>query len=127
MDEAAIRTLLNLEASVAEDIAATARRMLAQPELAPAFDPGRYLRAHNELEFLDPEGHTARMDRLVEFEQEVWVLDYKSGGLDEAPPRLRAEIHAEQMARYRSAAQALFPAKAVRTVLVFGDGQALWL
>jgi ATP-dependent helicase/nuclease subunit A len=127
MDEDAIRTLLDLDGSGAEALAATARRMLAQPELAPAFDPSRYVRAHNELEFLDQEGRSARMDRLVEFEHEIWVLDYKSGGLEEADPIHRAEAHEEQMARYRAAAQALFPAKPVRTALVFADGQVHWL
>ena len=125
-DEAAICALLNLPEALAETLAATARRMLAHPELGPAFDPARYLVAHNELEFLDEEGRAARMDRLVEFEQEIWVLDYKSGGLDEPDVCRRSAPHQAQMDRYRHAAQALFPRKPVRTALVFADGMVHW-
>ena len=126
-DEAAIQALLNLPDSQANTLAATAKSMLAHPELAPAYDPSRYLIAHNELEFLDAEGRAARMDRLVEFEQEVWVLDYKSGGLEEPDISRRAAPHQEQMDRYRQAAQVLFPNKPVHTALVFADGLVHWL
>ena len=127
MDEDAIPALLGLDAGQAAALAATASRILALPELAPAFDPARHLRAHNELEFLDAEGRVARMDRLVEFPEEVWVLDYKSGGLDEPDPRRRAHPHLEQMAGYHRAAHALFPHKRIRGALVFADGVVHWL
>jgi ATP-dependent helicase/nuclease subunit A len=126
MDEHAIATLLSLDAVQAETLAATARRILDQPELAPAFDPSRYLRAHNELEFLDADGRSARMDRLVEFAEEVWVLDYKSGGLEEPDRRRRALAHEDQMTTYHHAAQALFPHKRIRSALVFADGVVHW-
>jgi ATP-dependent helicase/nuclease subunit A len=123
----AIRALLHLDAAHAGTLASMAGRMLSQPQLAPAFDPASYQHAHNELEFLDEEGRVARMDRLVEFEREIWVLDYKSGGLDEPDPSRRAAPHEEQMARYRHAAQALFPHKPVRAALVFADGEVHWM
>lgn len=126
-DEAALRARLALDEGRARAVAAFARRILAQPELAPAFDPARHLAAHNELEFLDRDGRIARMDRLVEFESEVWVLDYKTGALEEPDLARRAAPYLEQMAGYRAAARALYPGKAVRAVLAFGDGQALWL
>jgi ATP-dependent helicase/nuclease subunit A len=125
-EEEDIRALLDLDAAQAEALAVPARRILALPDLAPAFDPALYLRAHNELEFLDEEGRAARMDRLVEFEHEIWVLDYKSGGLEEANPAQRAAAHQAQMHGYRRAAQALFPHKQVRTALVFADGLLHW-
>ena len=121
-----IRALLDIDEALAEALAAPARRILALSELAPAFDPALHLRSHNELEFLDEEGRSARMDRLVEFEHEVWVLDYKSGGLDEPDPARRAIAHQEQMNAYRRAAEALFPHKKVRTALVFADGLLHW-
>lgn len=127
LDEAAMRDRLAVDQSTAEKITAVARRILALPELAPAFDATRHLRAHNELEFLDRDGSIARMDRLVEFGSEVWLLDYKTGGLDEPDLARRAEAHREQMAGYRAAAEALYPGKAVRVVLVFGDGRIHWL
>ena len=125
-EEDEIRALLDLDEAQAETLAEPGRRILAQPELAPAFDPAMHLRAHNELEFLDEEGRSARIDRLVEFEHEIWVLDYKSGGLDEPDPTRRATAHQVQMSGYRRAAQALFPHKKVRTALVFADGLLHW-
>ncbi len=126
-DAAALRARLNLEGRQAESVADVAGRILGLPELAAAFDPARHLRAHNELEFLDREGRIARIDRLVEFEAEVWVLDYKTGGLDEPDLGRRAAPHLPQMAGYLAAARALCPGKAVRGVLAFGDGRAHWL
>ncbi|MEW5769195.1 MAG: UvrD-helicase domain-containing protein [Pseudomonadota bacterium] len=125
--EAETRALLGLDAATAEAVAAQAGRILAIPELAPAFDPARHLRAHNELEFLDAEGRSARMDRLVEFADEVWVLDYKSGGLDEPDLKLRALPHLAQIEGYRRAAAALYPGKPVRAALVFADARVAWL
>ncbi|MEW6676870.1 MAG: UvrD-helicase domain-containing protein [Pseudomonadota bacterium] len=126
LDAQAIRTLLDLDAAEADALATQARTLLAIPELAPAFRPGAHKAAHNELEFLDADGRTARMDRLVEFDREVWVLDYKSGGQAEPDLARRAQPHLPQMARYAQAARALYPGKAVRAVLVFGDGGVYW-
>ena len=127
LDEAALRSRLAPDQPTLEKITAMARRILSQSELAPAFDPRQHLRAHNELEFLDQDGRIARIDRLVEFETEIWVLDYKTGGLDEPDLARRAEAHLAQMTGYRAAAQALYPVKAVHVALVFGDGHVHWL
>ncbi|MCU0933750.1 MAG: UvrD-helicase domain-containing protein, partial [Thiobacillaceae bacterium] len=127
VDAVTLRARLDLEAARAAEVAALAGRILAIPELAPAFDPTRHLRAHNELEFLDPDGRVARIDRLVEFAAEVWVLDYKTGDLEEPDLARRAAPHLAQMAAYGAAARALFPDKPVRLALAFADGRAHWL
>ncbi|MBM4182257.1 MAG: UvrD-helicase domain-containing protein [Betaproteobacteria bacterium] len=127
VDADTLRARLDLEAARAAEVAALAGRILAIPELAPAFDPTRHLRAHNELEFLDPDGRVARIDRLVEFAGEVWVLDYKTGDLEEPDLARRAAPHLAQMAAYGAAARALFPDKPVRLALAFADGRAHWL
>jgi ATP-dependent exoDNAse (exonuclease V) beta subunit (contains helicase and exonuclease domains) len=56
-----------------------ARRLLALPHLQPYFDPTQYLRAQSELVILNHEGRTQRLDRVVEFADAIWVLDYKTG------------------------------------------------
>ena len=127
MDAAALRARLALDETEAQAVAGMARRILDLPELAPAFDPARHLRAHNELEFLDASGSLARIDRLVEFDREVWVLDYKTGALGETDAARRVAGHLAQMAGYREAARALYPDKVVRIALVFGDGQVHWI
>jgi ATP-dependent helicase/nuclease subunit A len=127
LDEAELAGRLDLDDSAREHVAAMARRIMAVPELAPAFDAGMHRAARNEMEFLDPAGRINRIDRLVEYESEVWVLDYKTGGLEETDLARRAEPHLAQMAAYRDAARALYPGKTVRVALVFGDGNVRWL
>jgi ATP-dependent helicase/nuclease subunit A len=103
--------------------AAMAGRILASPELRPFFDPAQHLAAHNELEYLDAAGQRRRIDRLVEFEAEVWVLDYKTGGLEEPDLAAHAQPHLAQLADYRRAMAHLYPVKRVRCGLIFGDGR----
>lgn len=126
-DADTLRMRLHLDAVRAAEVAAMAARILAIPELAPAFDASRHLRARNELEFIGADGRIARIDRLVEFADEVWVLDYKTGDLAEPELSRRALPHLGQMATYAGAARALYPGKAVRAALVFGDGRVHWL
>jgi ATP-dependent helicase/nuclease subunit A len=126
MAEADALVRLDLDREDSERVASVARRILAIPELAPAFDPARYRHAYNELEFLDGEGNAFRIDRLVEFREEIWVLDYKTGGLDEPDPDRRAAPYLEQIGGYRDAARALFPGRPVRAALVFADGMVWW-
>ena len=127
LDADAIRARLALDGPEAAAVSAMARRILAVPEIAPAFDPACYRRAWNEFEFLAPDGESMRMDRLVEFEDRVWVLDYKTGGLEAVDPGRRAVPYAAQMQAYVGAAAALIPGKPVRAALVFGDGSVHWL
>jgi len=115
------------DAAALERIEATALRIHGIAELAAAFDPQSHLRAHNELEFIDGNGRLARIDRLVEFETEIWLLDYKTGGLAEADLALRSLPHLEQMAGYRAAAVQLFAGKPVRVALAYADGRVYWL
>ena len=53
-----------------------AQAVFAEPVLARFFDPDMFRRARNEFELVSAAG-TRRLDRVVEFEEEVWVLDYK--------------------------------------------------
>ena len=106
-----------------EQARATAERLIAQPDLARFFDATRFQRARNELEYLGADGELRRIDRLVEFDDEVWLLDYKTGGLDEPDLARRAAPHLGQIADYRQAVAALYPERAVRAALIFTDGQ----
>ena len=60
----------------------------------------------------------------MEFENEVWVLDYKTG---ESPGRCgswRSRTRA-QLGEYCAAVRAIYPGKAVRGLLVFSGGEAM--
>ncbi|MDR0576794.1 MAG: UvrD-helicase domain-containing protein [Candidatus Accumulibacter sp.] len=94
-----------------------AERLLAAGHLRRFFAPERHRRAWNEIELADGDGALLRIDRLVEFDDGLWVLDYKSSGSD--TPRLAS--YRAQVAAYCRAAAAAFPGRAVRGALLFAD------
>jgi len=92
-----------------------AQSILAAPGMRRFFEPARYRRAENELELMSG-GELRRIDRMVEFDDEVWILDYKSG--------VAGGIAAwrAQLAAYRDMLRPLYPGKAVRAAVVLADG-----
>jgi len=105
-------------------IEADARDLLTQPHLARFFDPTQYRRAFNELELLDSGGQVQRLDRVVEFDDAVWLLDYKSG--EDSRVIREAELvarHHPQLARYRTLLAALYSDRPIHAALLLGDGR----
>jgi len=70
----------------------------------------------NEIPCVNAAGELKRIDRLVEFDDEVWVLDYKLGDSENAAK------HQAQMQEYQTAMQSVYAGKTVRCALVFADG-----
>jgi ATP-dependent helicase/nuclease subunit A len=98
-----------------------AARLIGRKELRRFFDAAHYVTAANEVAYIDASGALRRIDRLVEFDDEVWVLDYKTG--DAAADQALQESYRKQLAEYRDAVRALFPQKQVRAMLLFADGR----
>ncbi|MBI4809493.1 MAG: UvrD-helicase domain-containing protein [Nitrosomonadales bacterium] len=107
---------LAIPAEEIESLWQQAQNLLTSPQLARFFDTKQYRAASNEMPYVNAEGELKRIDRLVEFDDEVWVLDYKLGDSEDAG-RYRA-----QMQEYQAAMQAVYAVKAVRCALVFADG-----
>ncbi|MDB5988767.1 MAG: ATP-dependent exonuclease, partial [Herbaspirillum sp.] len=78
-----------------------------------------YLQARSEMEIV-VDGAVLRLDRMVEFADAVWILDYKRNLLDSERQDYQA-----QLTTYRAALQSVWPAKSIRTALITVDGQ-LW-
>jgi ATP-dependent helicase/nuclease subunit A len=109
-------------------IEAEARALLAQPHLARFFDPAQYRRAHNELALIDADGRLQRLDRVVEFDDAVWLIDYKTGDDSrKLADALLAERHRAQLAGYRALLAALHPDKPVHAALLLADGRLITL
>ncbi|MDD2928830.1 MAG: UvrD-helicase domain-containing protein [Sideroxydans sp.] len=112
--------VLQLELAIPDEEFATilehAHQLLAAPQLARFFDARQYRTACNEMPYINARGELKRIDRLVEFDDEVWVLDYKLGDPEDAA-RYRA-----QMDEYRTAMQAVYAGHSVRCALVFAEG-----
>ncbi|MDR2789021.1 MAG: UvrD-helicase domain-containing protein [Candidatus Accumulibacter sp.] len=96
-----------------------AERLLASGHLRRFFVPELYCRAWNEVEFADGAGALFRIDRLVEFADGLWVLDYKSSG--SGTPRI-ADYRA-QVAGYCRVVAGAYPGRAVRGALLFADAE----
>ena len=105
-----------------------AHALLAQPHLARFFDPTQYQRAHNEFALLDAQGRTQRMDRVVEFESAVWVIDYKTGddSLDLSDATL-AERHRVQLTTYQALLGGLYPGRPIHAALLLANGRLIQL
>ncbi|MBC7575558.1 MAG: UvrD-helicase domain-containing protein [Herminiimonas sp.] len=96
-----------------------ARCILSQPHLRRFFDPALFRSADNEVDVM-ADGVVMRIDRLVRFDDEFWILDYKrSAGPDDLV------AHARQLAEYRRALQAVVGESAIRTALITVDGALL--
>jgi len=98
-----------------------AERLLAAPALQRFFDARRYRRAWNEVELSKGDGEVQRIDRLVDFADDVWVLDYKSSGSDTAC----LAAYQDQVRVYCQAAAAVFPQRVVHGAIIFAEATLL--
>jgi ATP-dependent helicase/nuclease subunit A len=100
-----------------------ARQIVTSRELERFFDPARYVRAFNELAYVSASGDLKRIDRVVELQDEIWVLDYKTGEIaDPANLAAAAKPYRAQLAEYQLAVSGLLPGKPVVSALVFAGG-----
>ena len=122
-DLPALAARLGLEAEL-DATEAAARALLAQPRLAHLFDPARYRRAHNEWALLDADGRLQRLDRVVEFDDAVWLIDYKTGDDSRALSDAQlVERHRAQLTGYRILLAELYAGKPVHAALLLADGR----
>jgi len=96
-----------------------AQHLISLPQLARYFDTQQYCSASNEMPYVNAKGELKRIDRLVEFDDEVWVLDYKLGDSEDA------SRYSAQMQAYRDAMQTVYTGKPVRCALLFADGELI--
>ena len=124
----ALAERLGLNAAESAHMENQARVLISMPALQRFFDRARYQRAHSELAILDTQGNVQRIDRLVEFDDAIWVLDYKTGAADAL---LDAEgvkaRHRVQLDIYTRAVVTLFPNKPVQTGIILNDGRLITL
>ncbi|MGC2165378.1 MAG: UvrD-helicase domain-containing protein [Gallionella sp.] len=116
---AAIMQRLAIPADEMELLLQHTRHLTSLPELARFFDAKLYRSACNEMAYVNMQGELKRIDRLVEFEDEVWVLDYKLGDREDAA-RYRV-----QLAEYQRAMQQVYVGKTVHCALLYADGSLL--
>ncbi len=115
-DRSELQARCGIPSNEIEPLWQQAQHLLALPALQRYFDPLHYRNACNEIPYVNARGELKRIDRLVEFDDEVWVLDYKTGSAPDVAP------HRAQMLEYRAAMQSVYAGKTVRCALLFADG-----
>ncbi|MDP2963768.1 MAG: UvrD-helicase domain-containing protein [Sulfurimicrobium sp.] len=113
-----LRAKLVLEPEEFAPLWQSALDVLEAPDLRHFYDPAQYLAAYNELGYQGTDGELRRLDRLVEFVDSVWVLDYKTGASGGDPQALAAP-YLGQMREYRNAMESVFPGKVIHCALIF--------
>jgi ATP-dependent helicase/nuclease subunit A len=115
-DKDAVQARCGIPSDEIDSLWQQAQALLAHESLQRFFDPQHYLSANNEMPYVNAAGELKRIDRLVEYDDEVWVLDYKTGETaDPAPYRA-------QMAEYQNAMQSVYAGKKICCALLFADG-----
>ncbi|MBY0574220.1 MAG: UvrD-helicase domain-containing protein, partial [Undibacterium sp.] len=102
--------------SVASIVREQAVSILGQAQLARFFHAEKFVFARNEMDIVFQQ-QVLRIDRLVAFEDEVWILDYKRQLLISQRDEYQA-----QLAMYKSAVAAVYPQKKIKTALILTDG-----
>lgn len=115
----AIAAWLPCSSSIATRVRQQAENILGNPELERYFNPAHFRYARNEMGILFQQS-VLRLDRLVMFDGEVWILDYKRQLLE-----AQHGVYQTQLDTYRGALASVFPDKKIRAALILGDGQLI--
>ena len=116
-----ISRLLNITEADALKTLQRAQQVCDCKDLIQYFDPSLYIDAWNELDLINQEGKSLRVDRLVEFENELVILDYKLSIPDQNDP-LYAQYQ-NQLSHYREALKPIHPSKSIKTLLIDSQGR----
>jgi ATP-dependent helicase/nuclease subunit A len=118
-----LRRMLSVSEAEFDALWRSAHSIIEEPSLSRFFNPDHYLHAFSELPYVSADGELRRIDRVVEFPEEIWVLDYKTGEAAASADLARAaRPYRKQLESYRLAVSELMPGKPVRSALVFPGG-----
>jgi ATP-dependent helicase/nuclease subunit A len=120
-----LRRALRLPPAGFDALWAQAQRLLGDPSLARYFDAKSYRRALNEVSIITATGELRRLDRVVEYDDEVWVLDYKTGSYAALAGTPLESEYRTQVAGYCAALSQVYAGKVIRGELLFADGSRL--
>jgi len=123
-DDAAVSRALAHAAAVAHEQWGVAPEMLAlcrekvlrlvSTDAMKEFFCNTTATVYTEKEIVMATGATKRIDRLMVFDPEVWIIDYKTGAAEAQ--------YVAQITEYKTMVARLYPSRRVRGFLVFVDG-----
>jgi ATP-dependent helicase/nuclease subunit A len=101
-----------------EEAVGAVQAMLSAPALSPLLQSSDAISARNEVELYDARGRLLRIDRLVEFDDRVVIIDYKLRLLPQEHAGYRA-----QLMRYVAAVAPMFAGKPVEAGVATSNGE----
>ncbi len=118
----ALADLFGISVADAQRALQRALQVSQSQNLAAFFDPAHYLFAWNELDVMSADGKNLRIDRLVEFTNELVILDYKLSIPDQSEPLFCQ--YQKQLSNYLQALKPLYPHKPMRALLIDAQGHS---
>ncbi len=115
-DARALAKWLPCNLNLAQTIRLQAEAILSNPALERFFNPVYFKFARNEMDIVT-ENKALRLDRVVVFEDAVWVLDYKRQLL-----AMERADYVKQLDEYRSALRRIFNCDKIGAGLILSDG-----
>ena len=103
-----------------DEVRKTLASFLSQPEIAAYFSQKPDRNVWNEKDLVDEGGRLFRIDRLVDDLKEITVMDYKTGGQENAE-----EYHLPQMRNYLHIVRGIYPDRSVAGIIAYVDQQKL--
>ncbi|BCG49769.1 UvrD-helicase domain-containing protein [Candidatus Profftella armatura (Diaphorina cf. continua)] len=94
-------------------------KVLSQSHLRRFFDASKYLKAYNEMEIVI-NNITFRLDRVVEFNDEIWIIEYKLNLF-----KSEEKIYRIQLKKYRNSLKTIWMKKKIRVAFITSDGNLL--
>jgi len=121
----ALMSWLNLPKPLAVEARACALTILQSPATEPFFFDSRILKRWSELDIADSEGRLLRIDGLVEYPDQLLILDYKLT-IPESDTDLFKKYQ-KQLSIYKAAVRTLRTDKPIKSYLISAKGEVLEL
>ena len=116
-----IMAWLGTDPVMAQKLQGHIQTVLNTKELKPYLTEGKWLQAWNELDIVSEEGKSYRMDRLVEFDDHLAILDYKL-----SIPEVSSEKYSKyqaQLQNYQKELERIRKDKPSKAYLISAAGQ----
>ena len=116
---------LNIEVNQAATALARAQTVINTPALKPYLTAGNWLAAWNEIDIVSASGKGFRLDRLVEFDDRLVILDFKLTIPSVGDIKMQDKTHHyyAQLSNYAQELSRIRPDKVVEAYLISAAGE----
>ena len=112
---------LGVDEEQARTLVTRAKTVIEAPELKPYLTSGQWIQAWNELDIASKEGKSFRMDRLVELDDHLAIIDYKLTIPKEGSEKF--EQYSKQLKNYQAELSRIREDKPNKAYLISSKGE----